>query len=161
MQEVDWKLEHILRYLLIFILGFGPLLILIKNSRFNETKVDKHFIKLPLLYFFLIPIFISFIMMVIAVDSGRWIHISFTCTIITYFVMLKNQIILQNKNIFFFKFFDKRIYNLVKIILFLIICMSWNPKAVYHEDLGSLPLYRAIEKTSNYYENILKINITQ
>ena len=123
MQEVSWKLEHILRYLLIFILGFGPLLILIKNSRFNEFKVDKHFIKLPVIYFFLIPIFISFIMMVIAVDSGRWIHISYTCTFITYFTMLKNQIILQ--------------------------------------DLGSLPLYRAIEKTSNYYENILKLNITQ
>ena len=39
--------------------------------------------------------------------------------------------------------------------------MSWNPKAVYHEDLGSLPLYRAIEKSTNYYNNIMLINITQ
>ena len=39
--------------------------------------------------------------------------------------------------------------------------MSWNPKAVYHEDLGSIPLYRAIEKSTNFYDNILLINITQ
>ena len=161
MQEVNWKFEHVLRYLLIFTLGFGPLLVLIKNSYFNEDKVSRYFIKLQPVYFFLIPIFISFIMMVIAVDSGRWMHMSYTCTIITYFTMFKNEIILLNQKNTIIKFFNKRIYDFIKIILFLILCISWNPKAVYHEDLGSLPLYRAIEKTSNYYNNILKLNITQ
>ena len=100
-------------------------------------------------------------MMVIAVDSGRWMHISYTCSIITYYVMLKNQVIILNQNNSLIKFFNKKINNVIKIIIFLIVCMSWNPKAVYHEDLGSLPLYRAIEKSSNYYDNILLIKITQ
>ena len=161
MNEVSWKLEHILRYLTIFILGFGPLLILIKNSHFNVAKVNKNHNKIPLIYYFLVSVFISFIMMVIAVDSGRWMHISYTCSIITYYVMLKNQVIILNQNNSLIKFFNKKINNVIKIIIFLIVCMSWNPKAVYHEDLGSLPLYRAIEKSSTYYNNILSIKITQ
>jgi len=161
MSEVSWKFEHILRYLTIFILGFGPLLILIKNSYFNKAKVNKNFKQISLIYYFLVPVFTSFIMMVIAVDSGRWMHISYTCSIITYYVMLKNQVIILNQNNSLIKFFNKKINNVIKIIIFLIVCMSWNPKAVYHEDLGSLPLYRAIEKSSNYYDNILLIKITQ
>ncbi len=161
MNEVSWKFEHILRYLTIFILGFGPLLILIKNSYFNVDKVNKNFKQIPLIYYFLIPVFTSFIMMVIAVDSGRWMHISYTCSIITYYVMLKNQVIILNQNNSLIKFFNKKIKNVTKIIIFLIVCMSWNPKAVYHEDLGSLPLFRAIEKSNTYYDNILLIKISR
>ena len=161
MSEVSWKFEHIIRHLAIFILGFGPLLTLIKNSYFNTAKVNKNFKQIPLIYYFLVPVFTSFIMMVIAVDSGRWMHISYTCSIIIYYVMLKNQVIFLNQNNFLIKFFNKKINIIIKIIIFLIICMSWNPKAVYHEDLGSLPLYRAIEKSNTYYDNILLIKITQ
>ena len=161
MNEVSWKFEHVLRYLTIFILGFGPFLILIKNSYFNVAKVNKNLKKIPLIYCILVPIFTSFIMMVIAVDSGRWMHISYTCSIITYYVMLKNQVIILNQNNSLIKFFNKKINNVIKVIIFLIVCMSWNPKAVYHEDLGSLPLYRAIEKSSTYYNNILLIKISQ
>jgi len=161
MNEVNWKFDHILRYVIIFFLGFGPILILIKNSYFNEAIVNKNFKKLPFFYYFIIPVFISFIMMVIAVDSGRWMHISYTCLVIIYYMALKNKIIKLNENNSLIKFFNKKINNLIKIIIFFILCVSWNPKAVYHEDLGSIPLYRAIEKSPNFYDNILLINITQ
>ena len=158
-QEVNWKIEHILRYLIIFILGFVPFLILINNSHFNEIKVNKSLKKISLINFILIPTLISFVMLFIAVDSGRWIHISYTCSIIIYFVMLKNEIIIINENNSLIKYLNQDIKKITKIFIFLILCMSWNPKAVYHEDLGSFPLYRAIEKSSNYYVNILKIDI--
>ncbi len=161
MQEVNWKPEHILRYLTIFLLGFGPLLALIKNSRFNKAKVDENLKKLPFVYYILISILISLVMMFIAVDSGRWMHISYSCSIITYFIILKNKVVILNQNSSLIKFFETKINKLIKILLFLVVCMSWNPKAVYHEDIGSLPLYRAIEKTTNYYENILSIKIFQ
>tara|TARA_Y100000996_G_C22534391_1_gene647770 strand:- start:194 stop:1417 length:1224 start_codon:yes stop_codon:yes gene_type:complete len=157
--EVNWQLKHIIRYFVIFILGFSPLFILILNSRFNENKVNKNFYKFSLIWFILIPLVISFLMFLIAVDSGRWMHISYTCSIITYFVLLKNKTIELNNDSSLINFFEKKINTFLKIIIFLIISISWNPKAVYHEDLGSFPLYRSVEKTSNYFDNIFNINI--
>ena len=161
MQEVNWKIDHIFRYLLIFILGFGPLLILLKNSSFSQSKVNNITKKLPFIIFILIPIFFSLTMLVIAVDSGRWIHITFSCSIIIYLVMIRKGVVILNQNNSTIEFFNNKIHKLLKILIFFIICISWNPKAVHHEDLGSLPLYRVIEKTTNYYNNIWNIRVFQ
>ena len=98
-------------------------------------------------------------MFLIAVDTGRWTHMSYTCSFIYYFGLLKNKAIILNYNPTNFNFFNTKIKNFIYTFSFILICLSWNPKAVHHEDLGSLPYYRALEKMPNYYNNISKIKI--
>tara|TARA_B100000029_G_scaffold162762_1_gene158818 strand:- start:291 stop:593 length:303 start_codon:yes stop_codon:yes gene_type:complete len=98
-------------------------------------------------------------MFVIAVDTGRWTHMSYSCAIIFYFGLIKNKIIILNYNNKLINLLNNKLNNFTKLIIFIILCLSWNPKAVYHEDLGSIPLYRSIEKAPNYYDNILNIKI--
>ena len=52
---------------------------------------------------------------------------------------LETRIYMKNKYLFF--------------ILFLTFSLSWTPKAVYHEDLGSFPYYRTVEKIPNFINN--------
>ena len=40
-----------------------------------------------------------------------------------------------------------------QIILLILVCFTWTPKAVYHEDISSLPLYRTIVKTKYFIGN--------
>ena len=37
------------------------------------------------------------------------------------------------------------------VFMIFIICFTWNPKAVHHEDIGSIPIYRVIAKIIKYY----------
>ena len=75
--------------------------------------------------------------------------------------MIRKGVVILNQNNSTIDFFNNKIHKLLKILIFFIICISWNPKAVHHEDLGSLPLYRVIEKTTNYYNNIWNIRVFQ
>ena len=159
MAEVNWKFAHIIRYFFIFILGFGALMILVGCSKFDEKKINKIILKLPFIYHFVILIIPTLVMFIIAVDTGRWTHMSYSCAIIFYFGLLKNKIIILNYNNKIINLLDKKLNNFTKLIVFILLCFSWNPKAVYHEDLGSIPLYRSIEKAPNYYNNILNIEI--
>ena len=159
MAEVNWKFAHIIRYFFIFILGFGALMILVGCSKFDEKNINKIILKLPFVYHFVILIIPTLLMFIIAVDTGRWTHMSYTCTTIFYFGLLKNKIVILNYNKNFINLLDKKLNNFTKLTIFIILCLSWNPKAVYHEDLGSIPLYRSIEKAPNYYDNILNIKI--
>ena len=159
MAEVNWKYTHVLRYFFIFVFGFGPLMILAANSKFDETKVNKFILKLPFIYHFLILIIPTLIMFIVAVDSGRWTHMSYSCAIIFYFGLLKNKIVVLNYSGNLINLLNNKLNKYTKLIIFIILCLSWNPKAVYHEDLGSIPLYRSIEKAPNYYENVLNIKV--
>ncbi len=157
--EINWKFEYIIRYILIFIFGFGSLIILAFNSYYNVKKVNKIFLNIPFAYHLIILILPTLMMFFIAVDTGRWTHMSYSCAIIYYFGLIKNKIIFLNYDSTFFKFINSKINIFFKILFFLIICMSWNPKAVYHEDIGSIPIYRAIEKMPSFYDNIFNIKI--
>ena len=159
MAEVGWRFPHIIRYFFIFLFGFGALMILVGSSKFDETRVNKIILKLPLVYHFVILILPTLTMYIIAVDTGRWTHMSYSCSIIFYFGLLKNKIIILDYNSNFIQFLNTKFNNFAKLIIFIVLCLSWNPKAVYHEDLGSIPLYRAIEKAPNFYDNVLNIKI--
>ena len=94
----------------------------------------------------LIPFFI-------AVDWGRWFNLSYTMSTLLFIFCLKNKIIFINKvrNLISLQFFEKKkIY--LGIILF-IICFSWNPKAIYRDDIGSIPIYRASVKVFKIINN--------
>ena len=159
MLEVNWKFEHIIRYILIFIFGFGSLIILAFNSNYNVKKVNEIFLKIPFVYHLIVLILPTLIMFVIAVDTGRWTHMTYSCSIIFYFGLIKNKIIFLNYDSNFIKFIDSKLNNFFKILIFLILCLSWNPKAVYKEDIGTIPIYRAIEKMPNFYNNIFNIKV--
>ena len=161
MVEVRWKFPHIIRYIFIFIFGFGALMVLVFNSKFNAKKINKIILKFSFLYHFIILVLPTLVMFIIAVDTGRWTHMSYSCAIIFYFGLLKNKIIILNYNNNLFQFANYKMSNFVKLFIFIILCLSWNPKAVYHEDLGSFPLYRAIEKSPNFFSNILNIKIVR
>ncbi len=157
--EVGWELTHILRYIWIFFLGFFPIIYLATRTKFNEKYINEFFLKTPFVLHLIVLIIPTLIIFLIAVDSGRWIHMAYSCTFIYYFGLVKNQALIINKDLFKIKFNNENLTKYIKIILFILLTLSWNPKAVYHEDLGSFPLYRAIEKMPNFYDNILKIRI--
>ena len=72
--------------------------------------------------------------------------------VLAYFFCIKNNLITFNDNSFLIKMIN-RIFYRKRIFLFVlfILCFSWNPKAVYHEDIGSIPAYRALGKIIKYY----------
>ena len=159
MNEVHWDLVSFIRYLFIFIVGFFAIFYLSKKTRFNNNLVNSYFQKRSFLFHLSILILPTLFMFIIAVDSGRWTHISYTCTFIYYFGLLKNKFLLLDGKIFRFSTPNLNLKKFFYIFVFLMVCLSWNPKAVYHEDLGSIPLYRALEKMPNFYNNIFKIEI--
>ncbi len=157
--EVNWETIHVLRYIFIFTLGFFALIYLSINSKFNVEKINHFFSTKPFYLHLIILILPSLAMFLIAVDTGRWTHMSYTCSFIYYFGLLKNKAIILNYKPINFNFINTKIKNFIYTFLFILLCFSWNPKAVHHEDLGSLPYYRALEKIPNYYNNISKIKI--
>jgi hypothetical protein len=70
-----------------------------------------------------------------------------------YGLIFNNLIILNHQSLKKFEnYFFPKSKMLCAIIIFLV-CFSWNPKAVYHEDLGSIPIYRTFEKIDNFIIN--------
>lgn len=157
--ELGWEIDHIFRYVFIFFVGFLGLIYLSFKSKFNDLKINKLFCNHPFIFHLLILILPTFAMFFIAVDTGRWIHMSFTCSFIYYFGLLKNNALVLDNKIFSLNLKSEKLNKTLYALFFFIICLSWNPKAVYHEDLGSLPLYRSLEKFPNYYKSLYEIQI--
>ena len=157
--EIGWQKNHVLRYIFIFFVGFFALIYLSTKSKFNDQLINPYFLQIPFICHFLILILPTLLMFIIAVDSGRWTHMSYSMSFIYYFGLLKNKAIILDDKIFTLKIANIKIRNFLYSLIFVIICLGWNPKAVYHEDLGSFPVYRVIEKIPNYYDNISKIQI--
>ena len=144
---------HIIRAILIFLIGSIGLIILIfnVNNNINSNNIflnDKSF-KYILCFVFLFTLIPFFI----AVDWGRWFNLSYTMTTLFFIFCLKNKIItIKNKiNFISLKFFEKKKFY-IGIILFTL-CFSWNPKAIYSDDIGSIPIYRASSKIFKILNN--------
>ena len=128
-----FSFEIFLRYFLIILIGFGPLFILIKFSRFNKLN-SKMFLSVIVL-----PIFILFLMMS---DWGRIVNIFYTFSIISYLHLYKKKLVLINNEIlenFFVKTFNKKY---IYVIFFIIFCFGWNPKTSLTGDVGTNPLWK-------------------
>ena len=139
---------HLIRNFSIFILGYSALIILIQSSKFNESKnnILNKFFNLKLLIFLtFLPTLIPF---TIAVDWGRWFNLSYTMLILFYFFCIKNEKIFLNEDSKIINYLTKRfLKNKTNFfIIVFILCFTWNPKAVYHEDIGSIPIYRMLNK---------------
>ena len=128
-----FNFEIFLRYFLIILIGFGPMFILIKFSKFNKLNY-KIFLSLvsP-------PIFILFMMMS---DWGRIVNIFYTFSIISFLYLYKKKLVLINNEIlgnFFVKVFNKKY---VYTIFFIIFCFGWNPKTSLTGDIGTNPIWK-------------------
>ena len=131
-----FKLIYLFRYILIFLIGFYPLLLLVKNSKFNNRIKIGNKNLLPLFILILLPHLLFYY---IAQDWGRWINISYTLSLLTYLYCYKNNFIVINNKNMNLNFFKKK---LILIIIFIIFSFGWSPKTLINEDIGSIPIYR-------------------
>ena len=137
----SYSFEVFIRYILIIIIGFLPILILLKNSFLNNKNIFfiKYFTNLvyPILICFL-PVILLFAM---GYDWGRWVNISYAILALIYFYLYKNQILKikvdQLEKNFIFKLKGK-----LFIVLFVLFCFGWNQKTVITGDVASFPGYR-------------------
>ena len=138
------------------------LLILINFSRININKTNILFQKINLKFLFLILSIPSILPFITAVDSGRYMSMAYTFPCIFYFGLLKSNLIIFDyekvNSIIFNSFLKIRKY---RIVLLIILCFTWTPKAVYHEDISSFPLYRTITKTKYFIGNFKNFSSNQ
>ena len=135
----QFRIIYLIRYVLIFIIGFFALLIIVINSSLVTDNIyqKKNFF----LSLFLLALIPSLFFYFIAQDWGRWINISYTFSILTYFYCLKNNFIIFRIPKFKYQIFKNK--N-ISVILFIIFCLGWNQKTLMKDDVGSLPIYRKI-----------------
>ena len=137
----SYSFEVFLRYFLIIIIGFFPIIILLKNSFLDNKKLFflKSFNNLVYpIFITLSPVLLLFAM---GYDWGRWVNISYVFLALIYFTLYKKEIIKINT----IKLEKNYIYKLKKktfIIFFIIFCFGWNQKTVITGDVASFPLYR-------------------
>ena len=125
--------EIFFRYFLIILIGFGPLIIMVKFSQFRKLNNKM------LLFLIVPPILILFMMMS---DWGRIVNIFYTFSIISFLNLYKKKFVLINNEIlrnFFVKVLNRKyIYT----FFFIIFCFGWNPKTSLTGDIGTNPLWK-------------------
>jgi len=132
-----FQITFLIRYVLIFLIGFFPLILLICNSKFvNQFKLNK---KGFFIIFFVLIFSPTLVFYLIAQDWGRWINISYTLSLFTYIYCLKNNFIILTIPKFHYRLMNNKI---ILSILFILFCFGWSPKVLINEDVSSIPLYR-------------------
>ncbi len=135
-----YSAEVLIRYFLIYLIGFGPLIILLRNSKLKDKII--FFKNFNNIFFpFLIIISPVIVLHSMGYDWGRWVNIAYVFSLMSYIFLYKNNFLIVNeksiKNNFISKI--KRGYF---IFLFIIFCFGWNPKTVITGDVASFPGYR-------------------
>ena len=97
-----------------------------------------------------LPIILLFIY---GYDWGRWIHITYSFSLLFYIYLFKNSIISNNLKIK--NHLCKRIFKnkILVLIIFSIFAFSWNPKTVITGDIASFPIYRIPYKAFKIIDN--------
>ena len=136
-----YSFEVLLRYFLIILIGFGPLFILLSNSKLKSKnlfffKYFKNLLK-PFL-FILSPVIVWFAM---AGDWGRIVNIVYVFSIIFFISFYKNNLILLDENKLKKNYINK-LSKRIFITIFIIFCFGWNPKTLITGDVASFPGYR-------------------
>jgi len=143
--EGNFKLysyEVFLRYFLIILIGFAPLILLLRYSKFKNTKLFyfKHFNNLLLPIFLMyVPVILLFAM---GFDWGRWVNISYVFGVTLYIYLFKENLIILEKSLYdikIYKILDKKKFF---ILTFIIFCFGWNPKTVITGDIATNPLWK-------------------
>ena len=131
-------------------------------SKINKSHTNFIVSKINLKLIFIILALPSILPFLTAVDSGRYSSMAYTFPCIFYFGLLRSKLIIfdyeKANHLVFHSFLKIKKY---RIILLIILCFTWTPKAVYHEDVSSFPLYRTIMKTPNFIVNFKNFNVNQ
>ena len=147
-----YSLEVFVRYFLIILVGFYPLLVLLNNSVLkNKNLFLFKYFKKPINFFCisLLPIIILFAM---GYDWGRWVNVTYVVLVIIYFHLLKkNYLILDYQKLK--KNFTYQIKGKALIVFFILFCFGWNPKTVITGDVASFPGYRIPYKVFKILSN--------
>ena len=138
-----FELFKVLKFSLFAIVGFVPLLMVVKNRK--NFKIFNFEIK-PL-YTIYVCVFCS-LPIYLAIDWGRWTYVNYISTLflIIYLLHIKFLEIKKEKIYYFFE----EITSKTKVLFFIVFCLSWNLKILYTDDIGSFPAYRLIIKTTKY-----------
>ena len=139
----DIKLTYILRYSLIYVVGFFPLVYLIKKSAKNISFKIKFFESLNIFILFILASIFVPILFMMALDWGRWVNIHYLFSLSSFYFLIKNKHYhLKDLNIEYLK--KKYLFNnkYLIVIFFILFCFGWNPKTLYKGDVGSFPGYR-------------------
>ena len=131
-----------MRYSLIILFGFGPLIFLTINSSLKNSKLIffKNFNNI----FYPITIILSPVILLFAMgyDWGRWVNISYVFSIVLYIFLYKEKKIILSSN-----FLNSKLSNFLNnkkifVIIVIIFCFGWNPKTVMTGDVASNPLWK-------------------
>ena len=149
-QNTNWG--HLIRYILIFLICFFPVNLLVYKNKFLKINnfIANNF-KLNTLFFLLYSP--SILLFIYGYDWGRWIHMTYSFSILFYIYLFKNSIISNNlkiRNNLWKSIVKKKI--LVSLIFF-IFAFCWNPKTVVTGDVGSFPFYRVPYKIFKIISN--------
>ena len=149
-QNTNWG--HLIRYILIFLICFFPVNLLVYKNKFLKLNnfIANNF-KLNTLFFLLYSP--SILLFIYGYDWGRWIHMTYSFSILFYIYLFKNSIISNNlkiRNNLWKSIVKKKI--LVSLIFF-IFAFCWNPKTVVTGDVGSFPFYRVPYKIFKIISN--------
>lgn len=135
------NIQHYIRYIVIFFIGFFPLNLLVLKNNFLSKKnfITKNF---NLKYLFFLLYLPSILLFVYGYDWGRWVNITYSFSILFYFYLIKNKLITNNLS--YQNFLLNRVFNKKSLIIFLFIfyAFGWNPKTVLTGDVASFPGYR-------------------
>ena len=138
----SYSFEVFLRYFLIILIGFGPLLLLLKNSSlinknlFFFSNFDNLLKPILIIYF---PVTFLFAM---GVDWGRWVNISYVFGIILFIYLYQKKQIKIREQIYIGKFYGFLSKKKIFIFIFIIFCFGWNPKTVMTGDVATNPLWK-------------------
>ncbi len=140
-----YSIEIFVRYILIIIIGFGPLFILLFNSKLkNKIFFLDKFNNLLFLYLILLsPVIFLFAM---GYDWGRWVNISYVISIISFIYIYKYNLITLSEEFLDNKLL-KNINKNIFVFIVIIYCFGWNPKTAITGDVASFPGYRIPYKT--------------
>ena len=154
-ERTSWV--HFLRYFLIFFIGFFPFHLNISNNKFTnqENFISLNFKPLYLYAVLYVPVLMLF---AFGHDWGRWINITYTLSILSYFYLLKNNYIsnhfnYRSKLAKIFKKSKKTLY-----VSFFIFAFFWNPKTLITGDIATNSLYKIIYKSTKV---IFKLDSTR
>lgn len=156
-----YSFEVFFRYFLIILFGFGPLIILSKNSNLtlNNILFFKYFSNLFMpISIMLSPVILLFSM---GFDWGRWVNISYVFSIIFYLYLYENKKIIFNNFILekgYFKFINN---NKIFMILFIVFCFGWNQKTVMTGDIATNPLWKIPYNASKHVFGFESFRILQ
>src|SRR6056300_1677365 len=136
------KIEYIVRYILIFVFCFFPLI----SVFFNPHKNNKY------LFGYIICVIPSFIFLIISFDWGRYLSILYIFLLLTINFLIKEKKI-DIKNSFLSKKIEDWIKNKKNSILYMYIFVylfCWHPKSTLTDDIGSFPYIRVLNRLYDY-----------